>query len=212
MNRCLVSKTGFKGRRKQVIVASLTFSCSFLPGLAFLIFNIILYDYIITPLAKLEAHPSKLVTSRSIFNKVCTFDDHPLFLYFCHALFSLTVSCFQFFLFQVFNTFLGSVVANGIINVINDILANPTVIVRILADSVPTNWPTFVSIVMITGKTEGIRTCNNVGVGASLFFLSFFMQRLLARLPTCRISAALSCFMYIAGLPLARETSERPKI
>ena len=55
----------------------------------------------------------------------------------------------------MFNTFLGSVVANGVINVIKDILDNPTVIVQILADSVPTNWPTFVSIVMITGKNEG---------------------------------------------------------
>lgn len=126
----------------------LAFIEGFLPGLAFLLFNFILYDYIITPLARVECQPSTLITQRSIFNK--------------------------YFLFQVFNTFLGSVLANGALSVVQEIINNPASIVPLLANSVPGNWPTFLSIVMINGLANTASDLANVGGVIKFYLLRFF--------------------------------------
>ena len=95
----------------------------FFPGLILTIFNYILYDYIITPLAEVERSYSHDVTARSIFNK--------------------------YFLFQVFNTFLGTTLASGILAVIPQVIDNPAVVVELLATSLPSQWSFFSIYILI---------------------------------------------------------------
>lgn len=95
----------------------------FLPGLVIIIFFAILVSYIITPLASAEGQNSVSIIHRSIFNK--------------------------YFLFLLFNVFLGSSLASGILNVLADIIANPSSIVTLLAVTIPAQGSYFMKYLMI---------------------------------------------------------------
>lgn len=95
----------------------------FLPGLVIIIFFAILVSFIITPLAKAEGQLSHLVVLRSVFNK--------------------------YYLFLLFNVFLGSALASGILNVLPQVIANPTSTVALIAQSLPQQATYFIEYVMI---------------------------------------------------------------
>ena len=95
----------------------------FLPGLVIIIFFAILVKFIITPLAKAEGQYSIGTVRRSVFNK--------------------------YFLFCVVNIFLASVFASSFFQVIGEIAENPAIIPTLLAESLPSQAPYFVSYIMI---------------------------------------------------------------
>jgi calcium permeable stress-gated cation channel len=102
-----------------------------LPALAIIIFFAILVKFIITPLCLLEGQWSRAIVDRAVFNKFCFFV-------------CLFVVCFlllrerkRFYLFQVFNVFLGSIVASGILTVLPQIASNPANAINLLAKSLP---------------------------------------------------------------------------
>jgi hypothetical protein len=55
----------------------------------------------------------------------------------------------KYFLFLVFNVFLGSILASGFFNVLAEIIANPASIPTLLAESLPRQINYFLSYVMI---------------------------------------------------------------
>lgn len=100
-----------------------SFVQGFLPSLAFVLLNFILYNIVLYYMCFLEFHWSLNIMYRGIFNK--------------------------YFLFQVFNTLLGSVLASGVFQVLDQIIANPTAVVSLLATSLPGQWSFFTAIVMV---------------------------------------------------------------
>ncbi len=100
----------------------------FLPSLAVIIFLAILVKFIITPLVLLQGHVDMSVCSREIFNK--------------------------FYLFQVFNVFLGSVVTSGILTVLPQIVANPNNIINLLAKALPGQATYFTNLIMTMSMTK----------------------------------------------------------
>jgi hypothetical protein len=93
-----------------------------------ILFFALLVNYIITPLAKLEGQWSWSVIRRSVFNK--------------------------YYLFQVFNVFLGSILASGFLKVAPQIIANPTNIIGLLASSLPKQGPYFISYIVTLSFTS----------------------------------------------------------
>ena len=90
--------------------------------MAVIIFFAILVKFIILPLSLLEGQWSRAVVDRSVFNK--------------------------FYLFQVFNVFLGSVIANGLLTVLPQIVSNPNNIVNLMAKALPSQATYFVNLIM----------------------------------------------------------------
>ncbi len=99
-----------------------------LPTLVVIIFFAILVDYILRPLSMLERQWSMAVVDRSVFNK--------------------------FFLFQVFNIFLGSVLSTGFLKVLPQIIENPTSIINLLANALPQQAGYFTNLVMGMSMTS----------------------------------------------------------
>lgn len=123
----------------------------FLPGLVIIIFFAILVKFIITPLARAEGQYDVGIVNRSVFNK--------------------------YFLFLLFNVFLGSVFAAGFFTVIGEVIENPASIPQLLAKALPGQVGYFISYVMILSLT---------GFGLGLIrpgplILRFIFQRFLAK-------------------------------
>ena len=95
----------------------------FLPGLVLIIFFAILVKLIIIPLARAEGQHDMSVVDRAVFNK--------------------------YFLFLVFNIFLGSIFASGVFSVLTEIISRPDRIPSLLAYALPRQVTYFISYVMI---------------------------------------------------------------
>ncbi len=116
-------------------------------GLILVIFFAILVKLIITPLARAEHPYSQAAVESSVFNK--------------------------YFLFLLFNIFLGSIVASGIFNILPQIAANPTNIVTLLAETLPRQVTFFISYVMVLALS---------GFGGSLLRIGSLVVPLIHRL------------------------------
>ena len=95
----------------------------FLPGLVIIIFFAILVNFIITPLARAEGHTDNLCVLQSVYSK--------------------------YYWFILFNIFLGSIFASGVISVISRIIADPSITLTLLAEALPKQANYFIGYVMI---------------------------------------------------------------
>lgn len=95
----------------------------FLPGLVLVIFFAILVKLIITPLVRLEKKWDLADVQYSVFHK--------------------------YFLFLVVNVFLGSIFAAGVFAVLPQLITTPTIIVQLLATSLPKQGIFFTTYLMI---------------------------------------------------------------
>ena len=95
----------------------------FLPGLVIIIFFAILVNFIITPLARAEGHTNILYVLQSVYSK--------------------------YFWFMLFNIFLGSIFASGVISVISRIIADPSITLTLLAEALPKQANYFISYILI---------------------------------------------------------------